>query len=296
MIAIARRVLLFLVVNIFVVLSITIILQLLGIQPYLTENGIDPTSLAIFCVLWGSAGSFISLLLSKSLAIRTGNVSIIDPKTSNPAEKKVLDMVYSLAKRSGLADMPEVGIYKSPELNAFATGATKSSSLVAISTGLLDKMDAQEVEGVVGHEVSHITNGDMVTMTLLQGIVNSFAMFFSRLLAAAMSRDRDSGGSFGMVLILQNVLVFLGSIVVASFSRWRELRADVGGARLAGRQNMINALKALEANIAIQDPRQQKASFRSLQISLPGGFSGLFASHPPLKKRIERLQQMRDIP
>lgn len=297
MFAIARRVFLFIVVNFFVVLSISIILNLFGIQPYLTQNGIDPISLAILCVIWGSAGSLISLLLSKTIAIHTTRMTIIDPHTADPGEKKVLDMVYSLAQRTGLPKMPTVGIYASPELNAFATGATKSNALVAISSGLLNKMNLDEVEAVVGHEVSHVSNGDMVTMTLVQGIVNSFALFFSRILAYVLSAGRNSGSSFGLVILFQIIFVFLGSMIVAAFSRWRELRADVGGARLAGRQKMIDALKALKANIQIQDPRQAESSFRNFKISRPGsGFFNLFASHPPLDKRIERLEQMRDIP
>lgn len=294
MFAIARRVLLFIAVNFLVVLSISIILNLLGIQPYLTNQGIDPVSLAIFCVLWGSIGSLISLLMSKKIALWSSGVKLIAPNTQDPDDKKILDMVYSLAKEAGLPKMPDVGVYASPELNAFATGPTKSDSLVAISSGLLQKMDFKEVKGVLGHEITHVANGDMVTMTLIQGIVNAFVMFLARILAFVLSsRGNDSrGGSFFYIFLFQNIFMFLGAMIVAGFSRWREFRADLGGARLAGRDNMINALKALKANINIQDPRQAQSSFQNLKISLPRGMSGLFSTHPPLDERIERLKEM----
>lgn len=295
MIAIARRVLLFIVVNALVVLSISIILNLLGVQPYLTNQGIDPVSLAIFCVLWGSIGSFIALMMSKKMALWSSGVKLIDPNTRDPEARKILDMVYALAKQAGLPKMPEVGVYVSPELNAFATGPTKSDSLVAISSGLLQKMDRKEVEAVLGHEISHVANGDMVTMTLIQGIVNAFVLFLARILAFAFSGREGRGSSFFMIFILQNVFMFLGALVVAAFSRWRELRADIGGAYLAGRNNMIDALRSLQKNIHIQDPRQDQSAFRNMKISVPSAMAGLFSSHPPLEKRIERLQERVDI-
>lgn len=297
MFAIFRRVILFILVNALVVISISIVLNLLGIQPYLTNNGIDPVTLAIFCVIWGSAGSLISLLMSKKMALWQGNIKLIDPNTQDPESKKVLSMVYELSKKAGLPDMPEVGVYQSPELNAFATGPTKSSSLVAISTGLLQKMDSSEVDAVVGHEVSHVGNGDMVTMTLLQGVVNAFVMFLSRLIAYGIRGNdgRMGGGSFALISVLQIVFMFFGSILVFAFSRWRELRADVGGAKLAGRQNMINALKVLQKNSKIVDPKLAEASFRNLKISIPGSIGGLFASHPSIEERIKRLEEMPEI-
>jgi len=196
--------------------------------------------------------------------------------------------------------MPQVGIYQSPELNAFATGPTKKRSLVAVSTGLLQKMNREEVEGVLGHEITHISNGDMVTMTLLQGVVNAFVMFLSRVIAYAIAsalRDSDRGGrgiSYGIYflvsIVLEIVFMIFGSMVVAWFSRWREFRADAGGARLAGRGAMVEALQALQRNYEIEDPRVQPA-FQNLKISgHPKGWRKLFASHPPLSERIERLQ------
>jgi heat shock protein HtpX len=207
--------------------------------------------------------------------------------------------------RAAHLPLPEVGIYQSDEINAFATGPTRSRALVAVSTGLLQRMGSHEVEGVLGHEVTHIANGDMVTMTLLQGVINSFVLFLSHILAfvvsqALRSRDeRDSGGGgalqYLLAILFQVVLSILGSLVVLWFSRWREFRADAGGARLAGRQNMINALRALrrlqEPEI-VQAEAQQHPAFQALKISGPtGGFARLFASHPPLEERIARLEQ-----
>jgi heat shock protein HtpX len=194
--------------------------------------------------------------------------------------------------------MPQVGVYDSPDVNAFATGPTKKRSLVAVSTGLLRKMDRDEVEGVLGHEISHIANGDMVTMTLLQGVVNAFVMFLARVLAfaivQALRRDDSEGMSYGIYfavqIVLEIVLMFLGMIVVASFSRFREFRADKGGAHLAGREKMIRALEKLRRDVeAVQENRQP--ALQTLQISSRSGMMRLFSTHPPLEDRIARLQQ-----
>lgn len=300
--AIAKRVFLFLVVNFLVFLTISFLLRIFNIQPYLTHYGIDFTSLAIFCLIWGFAGSMISLFLSKSLAKRTPGMQIINPNTSDPQQKQVLDMVYKLSKKASLPSLPEVGIYRSPEPNAFATGATKNSSFVAVSTGLLQRMNEQEVEGVVGHEITHVANGDMVTMTLLQGIVNAFVMFFARAVAFVLARGDDqennsfSGGMYYLTSsILEVVLMFLGSIVIAFFSRSREFRADRGGALLSGKENMINALRALKRSYNIRDPRTEDSTIQALKISGPGDtfLMKLFASHPPLDERIARLQALK---
>jgi heat shock protein HtpX len=195
-----------------------------------------------------------------------------------------------------------VGIYASPDINAFATGPTRSRSLVAVSSGLLDRLDDSETEGVLGHEITHIANGDMVTMTLLQGVVNAFAMFLSRVIAYAIVQgrrsdddDRRAGGGpmeWMIQMAVQMVLLLLGSMVVMAYSRWREFRADAGSARLGGRENMIRALQALQrdADVAAQVPQ---AAVQTLRISSPGGVTRLFMSHPPLEERIERLQSMR---
>ncbi|MFO1462332.1 MAG: protease HtpX [bacterium] len=297
----AKRIVLFLAVNFLVVLTISVLLSLLGVKPYLTRYGLDYTSLAIFCLIWGMAGSLISLAISRQTAKWAMGVQVIDPQTSDPNEQRLLQTVYHLAQSAGLRDMPQVGIYDSPELNAFATGPTKSRSLVAVSTGLLRQMDRNEVEGVLGHEITHIANGDMVTMTLLQGVVNAFVMFLSRVIAYVVAsalrgdRERDGGVSQGIyfvvMFVLEIVFMILGSMVVAWFSRYREYRADAGGAQLAGRQKMVSALQALQRAYEIVDPHQHP-SLQTMQISGHGsGWMKFFASHPPLDERIRRLQE-----
>jgi heat shock protein HtpX len=231
-------------------------------------------------------------------------VRVIPPETGDPTLSQLVQTVHGLARAANLPKLPEVGVYESDEVNAFATGPTRSRALVAVSTGLLQRLGSHEVEGVLGHEVTHIANGDMVTMTLIQGVINSFVLFLSRILAFVVSQalrsrnDRDGGGGgmqYLLVVLFQIVLSILGSLVVFWFSRWREFRADAGGARLAGRQNMINALRALQR---LQDPEvaqaeaQQHPAFQSLKISGPTrGIARLFASHPPLEERIARLEQ-----
>ena len=294
-----KRILLFLGVNFLVVITISLIMGAFGIRPYLTQYGLDYTSLAIFCSIWGMGGALISLALSRIMAKFAMKVQVIDPQTRDPQLQDLVNTIARLA-RSAQIPMPQVGIYQSPELNAFATGPTKKRSLVAVSTGLLQKMNREEVEGVLGHEITHISNGDMVTMTLLQGVVNAFVMFLSRVIAYAIAsalRDSDRGGrgiSYGIYflvsIVLEIVFMIFGSMVVAWFSRWREFRADAGGARLAGRGAMVEALQALQRNYEIEDPRVQPA-FQNLKISgHPKGWRKLFASHPPLSERIERLQ------
>lgn len=301
--ALAKRVVLFLILNFVVVGFISFILWLFNIQPFLTQHGLDLTSLAIFCLIWGMGGSFISLFLSKSMAKWSMGVQIIDPNTQDPALKTLLATVYEQATKAGLPKMPEVGIYKSPEVNAFATGPSRSNSLVAVSTGLLNRMDGGQVEGVLGHEVTHIANGDMVTMTLLQGVINAFVMFLARAIAFVISRmlsgsrdDERQGTSsfmyFGIVMLLEMVFMLLGTLVVASFSRYREFRADAGGARLASPDKMISALQGLKKVYEIRDKNSDQPAFQSLKISSPGGVMRWFASHPPLDERIGRLKTL----
>jgi heat shock protein HtpX len=260
--------------------------------------------LAVFCLVWGFAGAFISLALSRLMAKWMMGVRVIPPETGDPTLSQLVETVHGLARAANLPKLPEVGIYESDEVNAFATGPTRSRALVAVSTGLLQRMGSREVEGVLGHEITHVANGDMVTMTLIQGVINSFVLFLARVLAfvvsqALRSRDeRDSGGGalqYLLAMVFQIVLSILGSLVVFWFSRWREFRADAGGARLAGRQNMINALRALQRLYepeAMQAEAQQHQAFQSLKISGPaGGIARLFASHPPLEERIARLER-----
>src|SRR5215510_13528045 len=245
-----KRIFLFILTNIAVVLTLTIVLSVLGVDRYVGPGGLNIGSLAMFCLVWGMGGAFISLQMSRWMAKRSTGMVLVDGHTGDPRADRVYAMIAGLTQKAGLP-MPEVGIYDSPEVNAFATGPSKNRALVAVSTGLLQSMRDDEVEGVLGHEITHISNGDMVTMTLLQGVINAFVIFLSRLIAnRGDSRDRGgySGGSFFVVIILQIVLGALGSLITAWFSRQREFRADRGGATLAGRERMIGALRRLAAN------------------------------------------------
>ncbi len=299
---IAKRIFLFAVVNILVVTTISVILGLLRVGHYFPQGGL--AGLAVICLVWGFAVALISLALSRLMAKWMMGVQVIPPNTTDPTLQNLVQTVHGLARAAGLPKLPEVGIYDSEEVNAFATGPTKSRALVAVSTGLLRRMGSRETEGVLGHEITHVANGDMVTMTLLQGVINAFVLFLSRVLAFAISQalrsrdDRDSGGGalqFLLVMLFQIVLSILGSMVVFWFSRWREFRADAGGARLAGRQNMIDALRALqrlhEPEAAAAEAQEHQA-FQAFKISgTRGGILRLFASHPPLEERIARLEQ-----
>ena len=305
---VAKRIGLFILVNILVMITISVVLNLLGVRPYLNAYGIDYSSLMVFCLVWGMGGAFISLALSRVMAKWMMGVKVIDPQTHNSELADLVQTVHNLARSAGLPKMPEVGIYESPEVNAFATGPTKSRALIAVSSGLLNRMSRDELEGVLGHEITHVANGDMVTMTLIQGIINAFVMFLARVLAFAISqamRDRNSegrssGGGFMMQYLLTMVLeiffAVLGSMVVAAFSRWREFRADAGSARIAGRDKMISALESLKRVYAssIEAAGQQPAAVQALKISgKQGGALALFASHPSLEERIARLEAMR---
>ncbi len=295
----AKRVTLLLVVNMLVMITIGVIVSLLfrGLAPRM--GGYQ--NLFLFCFVWGMGGAFVSLALSRWMAKMMMGVRVIDPNTSDPELQALVQTVHHLARSAGLSTMPEVGLYDSPEINAFATGPSRSRALVAVSSGLLGRMRQFDVEGVLGHETAHIANGDMVTMTLVQGVVNAFAMFLAWVLAIALtrgsSRDDDRGGSpfmqWMLMNLFQSVFMMLGMIVVCAFSRWREFRADAGGARYAGRDHMISALKALqavhEAGADMAGP--QKPAFQALKISgRTGGLLALFASHPPLEERIARLE------
>jgi len=298
----AKRIFLFALVNILVMATITVILGVLRVGHYFPRGGL--AGLAVTCLVWGFVGAFISLGLSRLMAKWMMGVRTVPPDTSDPALRELVETVHGLARGAGLPSLPEVGIYESDEVNAFATGPTKSRALVAVSTGLLQRMGSRQIAGVLGHEVTHIANGDMVTMTLIQGVINSFVLFLSRVLAfvfsqAMRSRDeRDSGGGwleFVLIQVFQVVFSILGFMVVCWFSRQREFRADAGGARLAGRENMIDALRALgrlyNPEVAAVEAQRAQA-FQSLKISgHPGGLMALFATHPPLEERIARLEQ-----
>lgn len=296
-----KRILLFAGTNLLVILTISIITSALGLHTYLTAHGLDYQKLAIFCAIWGTGGAFISLFLSKFVAKMAMGVVIINPKHATRDELQLLDTVHALAKKAGITKMPEVGIYRSPELNAFATGPSKNNSLVAVSSGLLASMNKEELEGVLGHEISHVANGDMVTMTLVQGIVNAFALFLSRVAAyaisAALSRDDERGGEISYVTYTLLTFVFdifftlLGTILVAAYSRRREYRADKGGATLAGKQGMIAALKKLQNHSDVED--DSAPSLAALKINHHSSWLQLFSTHPPLEQRIARLQEMK---
>ncbi len=295
--SVAKRVVLFLLLNVAIIFTISILLSIFNIRPYLTQRGVDYGALLTFCLIWGFVGAFISLAMSRLMAKWMMGVEVIDPDTTNPQEQMLLTLVRKLIKRAGLPKMPEVGIYESPEVNAFATGPSRSRALVAVSSGLLSRMNITQIEGVVGHEISHISNGDMVTMTLLQGVVNAFVMFFARVCALVLTRvgrQRESSSSplvyIGLVFLFQILFMILGAIIIAAFSRFREYRADAGGARLAGREAMIEALVGLKSLEKIEDPRAQQTSFQAFKISNRHAFLHLFASHPKIEERIARLK------
>jgi heat shock protein HtpX len=293
-----KRIGLFLLVNILVVFTISMVLNLLGVRPYLTAYGLDYESLAVFCLVWGMGGAFISLALSRVMAKWMMGVQVISTDVRDPELRSLVETVHQLARSAQLPALPEVGIYDSPEPNAFATGPTKSRALVAVSTGLLRSMNAEQVRGVLGHEVTHIANGDMVTMTLIQGVINAFVMFAARAIAFALTQSRDSEGrregsqmSYYIVsMLLEVVFMILGSLVVAWFSRQREYRADKGGARLAGRDSMIHALQGLQRTFDMV-ANDATPTVQTLKISSHGGgLLALFSTHPPLEDRIARLQ------
>lgn len=288
-----KRVALFLLTNLLVIATISIVLNLLGVGHYITSAGMDYQSLMIFCLVWGMGGAFISLALSRIMAKAMLGVKVIKPGQGGEYEW-VYEMVSQISKSAGLPT-PEVGIWASPEMNAFATGPTKRRALVAFSTGILANMDRQQLAGVAAHEIAHIKNGDMVTMTLLQGVMNAFVMFLARAIAFAISQsvkpEQRHWVHFLVVIVLDILLSILGSLVVMAFSRHREFRADAGSAQLVGRESMIAALKMLARGRML--PQSEAASLATLKISgkRRGGFMRLFASHPPLEERIAKLER-----
>lgn len=288
-----KRVLLFVATNLLVVATISIVLNVLGVRPYLTHAGIDYTSLLIFCLVWGFGGAGISLALSRIMAKWSMGVKIIQPGT-NPEYQWLYNMVAQLAKGANLPAVPEVGIYDSPEINAFATGPTKRRSLVAFSSGIIRSMDRTQLQAVAAHEISHIQNGDMVTMTLLQGVVNAFVLFLARIIGFAIAqsvKEEDRGFIQGLVVFgLDIVLSLLGTIVVMWFSRQREFRADRGAANLVGANGMASALHFLGSAHEMALAGNAR-SLDTLKISGgPSRFGRLFMSHPPIEERIAALR------
>jgi len=290
-----KRIFLFLATNLAVILMLSIIVRILGIDHYLGRQGIDFGGLAIFSLIWGMGGAFISLLISRWTAKRALGVQLVSGRTGNSQADWLYQTVERLTQQANLP-MPEVGIYDSPEVNAFATGPSKKKSLVAVSSGLMRSMRPDEVEGVLGHEVTHIANGDMVTMVLLQGVMNAFVIFFSRVIAYAIvrgdSRDRRGGGmEFLVIIVLQIVLGILGSLVTAWFSRQREFKADAGGAHLAGRERMVGALRRLQANQQLVDTSHE--ALATMKINGARSWMVFFHTHPPLEARIAALENAR---
>ncbi len=290
-----KRILLFLATNIAVLVLLAIVLRLLGVDSILDEQGvgIDTNSLLILSAVIGFGGSFISLVMSKWVAKRATGARVIE-QPRNEVEGWLLSRVQQHAQRAGIA-MPEVAVYDAPEPNAFATGARRNAALVAVSTGLLHGMRREEVDAVLAHEVSHIANGDMVTLTLIQGVVNTFVVFLARIIGVAVDRavfktERGHGpGYFITVIVAQIVLGILASTIVMWFSRQREFRADAGGAELAGRENMIAALARLQQSGPAAELPDQMRGF-GISGGMGQGLRRLFMSHPPLEERIEALR------
>ncbi len=289
-----KRILLFVATNIAVILVLSVVLSILG--PLL---GLDPQgygSLLLFATVFGFGGSFISLLLSKTIAKHSvGAQVIVSPR--NQTERWLVDTVARHAKQYGVG-MPEVAIYPSPEMNAFATGASKNNSLIAVSSGLLEQMDQREAEAVLAHEMTHVANGDMVTLTLIQGVLNTFVIFFARVVAGIVNNafrgNNNQGGVlggfayFGIVMVLQIIFGILASTIVMWFSRQREYRADAGAAKLESPQTMIAALNRLQSN----RESQLNSSLQAFGIASKPATSELFMSHPPIEKRIAALRNL----
>ena len=289
------RIALFLATNAAILVLISVVFQLFGFEGILAENGVDLNlqALLVMSAVIGFGGSFISLAMSKFLAKRSMGVKIIE-KPANSSEQWLVSTVQRQAQQAGIG-MPEVGIFDAAEPNAFATGMSRNNALVAVSTGLLRNMSSDEVEAVLGHEITHVSNGDMITMGLIQGVINTFVIFLSRVIGHVVDRvvfktERGYGPAYYVVSIVSQIfLSFLASMIVMWFSRRREFKADAGGASLAGRGKMIGALQALQRQ---HEPHDLPGEFAAFGISggLGGGIKKLFMSHPPLEVRIAALQ------
>ncbi len=292
-----KRILLFLATNVAVLVVISAVFRMLGIDGLLAQNGVDLDlkALLIYSAIIGFSGSFISLVLSKWMAKSAMGVQVIE-RPSNATEQWLVETVRRQAQRLGIG-MPEVGIFPSPEPNAFATGMRRDDALVAVSVGLLSNMTADEVEAVLGHEMSHVANGDMVTLGLIQGVVNTFVVFASRVIGHLVDRvvfktERGFGPAYYITSIVTEIfLAILASAIVMWFSRWREFRADAGGAQLAGKEKMIAALRRLQS---VHEPHDLPGEFAAFGINggLAQGIKRLFMSHPPLEERIAALQRL----
>jgi len=289
-----KRILLFLATNLAVVLVLSVVMQLLGIDQYIAAQGGSAYGLLVFAAVFGFGGALISLAMSKWSAKRMMGVRLIDQPRDN-MERWLVDTVRRQAEEAGIG-MPEIGIFESPEPNAFATGANKNKALVAVSTGLIQRMRKEEVEAVLGHEVGHVANGDMVTLTLIQGVVNTFVIFLARIIGNFIDKaifKNENGGGIGyfvVVIVCEILLGILASVIVMWFSRKREFRADAAGALLASPQAMVGALEALKRAQHPEGLPQQMAAF-GINSGVPSGFKRLFMSHPPLDERIDALKR-----
>jgi len=292
-----KRIALLIATNLAVLLLVGIVFQVFGIDEWLAQRGTDYTSTLVLAAVFGFGGAFVSLAMSKWIAKRSMGVRVID-RPSNEAEQWLVNTVRSHAQKAGIG-MPEVGVFDSPEPNAFATGANRNSALVAVSTGLLRNMRRDEVEAVLGHEVAHVANGDMVTLTLIQGVLNTFVIFLARIIGGLIDsamrgnnqNDRGPGmGYFVIVMVLQLVFGFLAGMIVAWFSRQREFRADAGGADLAGTRSMIGALEALKRAHSPSRLPESMAAF-GINGERAQKLQKLLMSHPPLDERIQALEQ-----
>ena len=288
-----KRIILFILTNLAVMLVLSVVAQVTGLDRWLAARGGDLTGLLVMAALFGFGGALISLAMSKWMAKRAMGVQVIETP-ANPEQEWLVSTVRALAAQARIG-MPEVGVFDSPQPNAFATGARRNAALVAVSSGLLRSMSRSEVEAVLGHEITHVANGDMVTLTLIQGVVNTFVIFLSRIVGGivdrALSRDGEGRGGFGYfitVMVMQVIFGVLANMIVMAFSRYREFRADAGGAQLAGRNNMIGALERLKMAHAPALPTQMAAF--GISGGLGTGLRRLFMSHPPLEERIAALQ------
>lgn len=293
-----KRIFLFALTNILVMVTVSMIMAFFGVGNYLSAQGINYSALMVFCLIWGFVGSGISLLMSKWMAKRMMGVEVVDDRGQYG---DLVRKVHQMARQAGISKMPEVGVYQSPEVNAFATGPSKNNALVAVSTGLLQQMNADEVEGVLAHEVAHVANGDMVTMALVQGVVNAFVMFFARIAAFALQnvlngdndddRPQATGGlAYHLsVMVFEIAFSFLGMFVVAYFSRVREFRADKGGALYAGKHKMVAALRRLQQKIDMVDDSQD--AIKTMKITSKKGLMNFLSTHPSLEDRIAALER-----
>jgi heat shock protein HtpX len=290
------RILLFLATNIAVLLLASVTFRVLGLEQFLYQQGVglNLTGMLVFAAVFGMGGSFFSLLISKWMAKRSTGAQVID-QPRNPSERWLVDTVKDLAQKAGIG-MPEVAVFASPQPNAFATGASKNNALVAVSTGLLENMRPDEVRAVLGHEIGHVANGDMVTLTLIQGVVNTFVIFFARIIGTVVDRavfrsENGNGIGFFVVTMIAQVVLGIGaSMIVMWFSRHREFRADAAGAQLAGRENMIGALERLKAATKMPETMPETLVAFGISSGMRQGLSALFASHPPLDTRIAALR------